>query len=758
MTKQLYDLNVAAIGLGVLLATAGSKSAEAQVPPYTPEHITITADRIPDALVGIAAIDRVTSGDIAGYGDDTLADLLADLNREGDIGQGMPLVLLNGRRISGPQAVGDLPTESIERVEIYPAPAAQRYGGTAGQKVFNFVLRKHHQSQTATATGNFPTAGGGESGNAAFSITKVDGDDRTTFAARGTAGRRLLESERGIEADSSSGADQTRFRTLKPDHRRLVLNGVLARQATEQVTVTASAGADVEEFRRLNGLPDGEASLVDPRPLRQKITAGGGYGNLNANAGLGRWELTGTAEFGLRETDTSTQLPLEPAIADTLNLDRRIERAHSNSKTGRLAAEGSGPLITLPAGELRLNVSTEFSRSTLDQRVRRDTFSVEGQRSRNDAGASLDASIPITKGAAETANPLRGLSAQFGAAIRSVSDIGTLHSFSAGINWAPTTVVSLNAAIKADQQPPTLIQVASPRIETSGVPWFDYVTGETVDVAQITGGNPFLHRDRRRTLSVAMNVVPFGPGPLRVSVDYKDVRINDLIAGLPGATAAIQEAFPERFIRDETGTLVQVDTRPLNLVWERRNQLHWGVLMRYPWARDRKGEDEDKAEQADRLGMRFSLDHTLVLRHRLLLRRDFPSLDLLNGDAKGDFGGQPRHIVQWELSAFKRGIGARLSGRWQSGTRVEEGPIGSNTFLRFSPLMQHDFRLFTDLGKRLPQEGWARGLRISFIVANLLNDHQKVRDATGATPLRYQRGYVDPYGRTISLELRKQIS
>ena len=255
-----------------------------------------------------------------------------------------------------------------------------------------------------------------------------------------------------------------------------------------------------------------------------------------------------------------------------------------------------------------------------------------------------------------------------------------------------------------------------------------------------------------------MNVVPFGPGPLRVSVDYKDVRINDLIAGLPGATAAIQEAFPERFIRDETGTLVQVDTRPLNLVWERRNQLHWGVLMRYPWARDRKGEDEDKAEQADRLGMRFSLDHTLVLRHRLLLRRDFPSLDLLNGDAKGDFGGQPRHIVQWELSAFKRGIGARLSGRWQSGTRVEEGPIGSNTFLRFSPLMQHDFRLFTDLGKRLPQEGWARGLRISFIVANLLNDHQKVRDATGATPLRYQRGYVDPYGRTISLELRKQIS
>jgi len=27
------------------------------------------------------------------------------------------------------------------------------------------------------------------------------------------------------------------------------------------------------------------------------------------------------------------------------------------------------------------------------------------------------------------------------------------------------------------------------------------------------------------------------------------------------------------------------------------------------------------------------------------------------------------------------------------------------------------------------------------------NSHQKVRDATGATPLRYQRGYLDPAGR-----------
>jgi outer membrane receptor protein involved in Fe transport len=52
---------------------------------------------------------------------------------------------------------------------------------------------------------------------------------------------------------------------------------------------------------------------------------------------------------------------------------------------------------------------------------------------------------------------------------------------------------------------------------------------------------------------------------------------------------------------------------------------------------------------------------------------------------------------------------------------------------------------------------WARGLRLSFGVNNVLNSRQRVRDENGDTPLRYQPAYLDPLGRTVSISIRKLI-
>jgi hypothetical protein len=38
---------------------------------------------------------------------------------------------------------------------------------------------------------------------------------------------------------------------------------------------------------------------------------------------------------------------------------------------------------------------------------------------------------------------------------------------------------------------------------------------------------------------------------------------------------------------------------------------------------------------------------------------------------------------------------------------------------------------------------------------NVFNQRREVRDATGMTPLRYQQDYLDPLGRTISIQFRK---
>ena len=64
-------------------------------------------------------------------------------------------------------------------------------------------------------------------------------------------------------------------------------------------------------------------------------------------------------------------------------------------------------------------------------------------------------------------------------------------------------------------------------------------------------------------------------------------------------------------------------------------------------------------------------------------------------------------------------------------------------------------RAFADMHRFLPKSDWTRGMRLSLNVLNATNDRQDVRDSAGITPLRYQPGYRDPFGRTIEVELRK---
>ena len=64
-------------------------------------------------------------------------------------------------------------------------------------------------------------------------------------------------------------------------------------------------------------------------------------------------------------------------------------------------------------------------------------------------------------------------------------------------------------------------------------------------------------------------------------------------------------------------------------------------------------------------------------------------------------------------------------------------------------------RAFADVDHFLPDEHWARKLRVSLNVLNATNDRQEVRDSADNTPLQYQPGYRDPLGRTVELQLRK---
>lgn len=159
--------------------------------------------------------------------------------------------------------------------------------------------------------------------------------------------------------------------------------------------------------------------------------------------------------------------------------------------------------------------------------------------------------------------------------------------------------------------------------------------------------------------------------------------------------------------------------------------------------------------------LQLSLYHTWHIQNEILIRDDVPVLDLLDGSATGNRGGQPRHEVEARAGVFKDGFGARLSANWQSGTTVRgvpDGTGGSTGDLRFSDFATVNLRLFADLSQQrslVRQHRWLRGTRVSLAVTNLFDSRIGVRDETGVTPLSYQGAYLDPLGRSVRVSIRK---
>ena len=156
--------------------------------------------------------------------------------------------------------------------------------------------------------------------------------------------------------------------------------------------------------------------------------------------------------------------------------------------------------------------------------------------------------------------------------------------------------------------------------------------------------------------------------------------------------------------------------------------------------------------------IQFAVYHTWHFTDRVLVADGGPSLNLLDGDAIGNNGGQARHELEAQAGYTNNGLGARISANYATGTRVDGGTIAAPEALNFGGLATANARLFADLGQRLEwvkAHPWLRGMRVSLSVDNVFNTRQRVTDATGAVPNTYQPDYLDPLGRTVRLSIRK---
>jgi len=413
---------------------------------------------------------------------------------------------------------------------------------------------------------------------------------------------------------TANTSDVRRFRTLTPDSQQVSLNGVLSRGVLGGISATVNATLEASHSETEQGLPGVSLQIPagDPfspfsrdvrldryvpglGPLSQGVDTWTAHlgGALNRDLKGWRLALTGAYDHADTETDSDAGLdvtrlqgllnarsagfnPYAAIPTDLLSLLPQ-DRAHSASDTANLQALASGPIWDLPAGHVRASFKLGGTGSWFDSSARRAGLGQAVSLSRTATNLQASFDLPLASRRNNVLPALGELTANLNLAADQVSAFGTLTTLGYGLNWTPVTGVTFIVSHTRDQAAPTVQQLGDPVVRTAGARIFDFATGKTVDVTRIDGGETGLLADHRDVLKLGLTYKPLADQDLTLTANYVESRIENPIAGLPAATAAIEAAFPSRFVRDAQGELIEVDYRPVNFAREARKELRWGL-------------------------------------------------------------------------------------------------------------------------------------------------------------------------------------
>jgi hypothetical protein len=781
-------------------STAQGSSGAAQ--PADDEYgdeseIVVQGARPRGSVIGdIPPANVLDSRDVRAIGATSINDLLDALAPQIGSSQGRggerPVILLNGQRISSFRELRDVPTEAIERVEILPEEVALKYGYRADQKVVNIVLRQRFYSTTAQVGAGGATEGGYANGSVDLTRFMIVKNGRTTLNVHAEGNSMLRESERDIrvtqQPDGPPAANELAARSLLPTKRDIRASGTFNRQVLGDVSATLNTEVEHSDNRALIGLGD---TLI--QALARNSSSDTAHVGLAMNGAKSDWRWTLTGNGDLERDVTRT---------DQDSIDRGRDRSVESTRSADIKGTANGKLFSLPAGDATTTLTLAGS-----------TLHLNSQQSlgRTTGEAAMNLDLPISRRNRDF-SALGNLTLNGNAEVDQLSDFGTLTTIGAGANWSPLDRLSFVGSWTREEGPPTINQLGDTVLATPNTRIFDFATGQTVLVTAVTGGNPDLQSDTRRVLKLGANWQPFEKTDLRLRGEFVHQTIDRPISNLTDSPT-IEQAFPDRFVRDDSGQLVKVDLRPVNFASSERSTLRVGFDFSKPLKSHQPshavldqmraqfrggarrgdaapsgapaaaapgqhsapgpgGPPEDRGEGyrggrgfggrgggffggGNRGRLTFSLTDTITFVDKVAIGPGLPEIDYLHGDAAGQSGGTPRHVVQAQAGYFNNGIGARLAANYRTGTTVDT-LTGDN--LHFSPLATFDLRLFAnpgDIPELAVKHPWLRGTQLQLRVDNLFDSRPQVHASSGMAPLNYQPGLLDPLGRTFMISFRK---
>lgn len=787
------------------------------------EEIVVTAPRLAGQLdTDIAAEAELDEAAIASYGASSIEELLDALEPQTRSGRGRgggrPVMLVNGRRISGFGAIRNLPPEAIAKVEVFPEEVALQYGYAATERVVNFVLKPNFRQISIEGEAGVPTQGGRFQSELEPAFVAIGKNGRVNINAGWEHKGLLRESDRNIDYSSDPNPDRAGeaiARSLLSATDEYVIDGTIVRNIDKLTEASLSVRFDQTDSLSLLG--PGLGGPGDPR--RRDSRAQNLTSSASVNGMLGDWRWSVTGNYADADTRTFTDR------ADGTTRDR----FDSSQQSFGANANISGSVIDGWAGPIRASITGGYSGLRYDSEAQ----GAVTQLSRDIPGVFGSLTIPLFDPEYEVGNFGR-VSLTLNAQAERPSDFSALKSWGTTLNWGVTDNLSLIASYKSDEAAPSMTQLGAAPLVTDGVTYYDLKTGQTVQITTTTGGNPLLRAEQRRDLKFGLNwEVPMVEG-LRFSIDYNRNQSYDTANSFPLLTDAIEAAFPDRVTRAPDGTLLAIDQRPVNFDRATNSQIRWGFNFGKSFGQKEadasggrgRGGGERRGARGERRGSggpppgadgaappsgggvaplsgadapprgaadggqvvlapaggsrggrggrggmggpggmfggqqqggrwQVSLYHTFKLTDRVLIGPGVPELDLLNGSATGNGGGSNRHLVELDGGLFYKGFGTRVSAKYDGGSRVVGGANGD---LKFHDLATFNLRFFADFNQmpKLTEDmPFLKGSRLRLSIDNIFDAQRKVTDGSGAVPLNYQPGFTDPLGRYVELEWRK---
>jgi len=725
------------------------------------------------------AIETLEEEDIESYGASSISDLLDELAPQTGSGRGRggrPVILLNGQRISNFREMRNIPPEAIRRMQILPEEVALRYGYPADQRVVNVILKDKFAATTAEVEFDQPDRGGSTTTEAEASLFRVQGQGRLNLTANASDTTPLFESERGVvQAQGSAppgGIDPGSARTLIADSRSLGLNGTWTTGLGEgglNGALTLNGAYTRGDSTSFSGL-----DFVTRDPLRRRTSSDTFESGLTFAKPLGEWQLTATFDgshaLSVTQIDRRSAADASPGAGDS-----GFDTARATTDSVNSLVTVVGRPLSLPAGDVTATIKAGYAWNGI---VSSDTRNIADgadpgrtRLTRGDASAGVNLGIPLTSRRQDVLAGVGDLTLNLSAGVNRLSDFGTLTDWSAGLTWGITPRLNFQASYIQNQAAPGLTDLGNPIVQSFNVPVFDFTRGETRLVTIISGGNPDLVRETRRDVKLGVNwQLPFLSNATLVAEYFRN-NSDNVTESFPVLTPEIEAAFPGRVTRDPvTGELVSIDRRPVTFANEKSSRLRYGVNVRGRLGKasaERAGRGDGAEGGPPMMGMgrggrgggqgrwNLALYHSVQFENLVTVADGGPVLNLLEGDALSG-GGTARHSLEFEGGGFYKGFGLRMRGTWTAPTRV----TGGTSDLRFGALTKVNLRAFVDLGQQkalTDASGFFRNARLSFKVDNLFDSRQRVTDATGTVPLSYQPDLLDPQGRVIGLEFRKQF-